>query len=321
MPRSRTNEINNTEEKAPQAETNTGSVDTLVSGFLDELASISSGMKEPQQAEVVEIVEEKKTIRPADTVQSPPAAKTGEDGLPEPVFQFEEINEEIDEALSELEQLKSKVIPITDRRDPKPKQAQSLQAEVPSIAATPAAQAKIVSKRPQLNADPDEQAWNRLELFRNQVVSRKRFARVKAILGIAAVLAILGIPAYKFLKPKLAGIFSSGRSAASAAGAAGQVSYANSGISMGSTKAEPIKEVPPVYPRSARKQRISGTVVLEADISEKGDVLRAKAVSGPSQLYKSAEEALMQWKFKPSSANGVSAASKEQVSINFGEGR
>lgn len=321
MQRSRTNEVKNTEEQAPQTGTNPESVDTLVSGFLDELTSISSGLKEPQQAEVVEIVEEKKAISPVDTVQSTPAAKTEEQGLPEPVFQFEEINEEIDDALSELEQLKSKVIPITDRRDSKPKQAPSLQAEVPSIAATPAAQAKIVSKRPQVNADIDEQAWNRLELFRNQVASRKRYMWLKVVLGTAAVLAILGIPAYNFLKPKLAGIFSSSRSAASASGAAGQASYSNPDVSMNSLRAERIMEVPPVYPRSARKQGISGTVVLEVDVNEKGDVVRAKAISGPSQLWKAAEEALMKWKFKPASANGVSVASKEQISINFGEVR
>jgi TonB family protein len=85
----------------------------------------------------------------------------------------------------------------------------------------------------------------------------------------------------------------------------------------GLVMAETISRAKPVYPEQAKDQKITGIVELEADINERGEVIRAKAVSGPDQLRGAAEEALMKWKFKPASLNGVNIASKARISMVF----
>jgi TonB family protein len=86
---------------------------------------------------------------------------------------------------------------------------------------------------------------------------------------------------------------------------------------MAAVIAEALVKVQPAYPPMARLQRVAGKVELEADINEKGEVVRAKAVSGPAMLRSAAEEALMKWKFKPASLNGVNIASQARVSVSF----
>jgi protein TonB len=80
-------------------------------------------------------------------------------------------------------------------------------------------------------------------------------------------------------------------------------------------RAESIIKVLPTYPTLPKRQRFAGTVMLEADIDENGSVVRARAISGPNQLRKAAEEALMKWKFRPASFNGIAVASKERIPI------
>ena len=73
----------------------------------------------------------------------------------------------------------------------------------------------------------------------------------------------------------------------------------------------------PEYPTIARIQKVDGTVELEAYISEKGDVVRAEVVAGPSLLRAAAENALLKWKFKPASVNGVPIPSQARVLVVF----
>ena len=80
---------------------------------------------------------------------------------------------------------------------------------------------------------------------------------------------------------------------------------------------EVISKVLPEYPPIARNQKITGTVEVEVDIDERGNVVRAKALSGPMLLYKVSEEAIMKWKFKPASIDGINTSSKTRVSIAF----
>jgi TonB family protein len=81
--------------------------------------------------------------------------------------------------------------------------------------------------------------------------------------------------------------------------------------------AEAIAKVQPTYPLLARMQKVAGKVDLEVEINDKGDVVRAKAVSGPVLLRSAAEEALMKWKFKPASLNGINIASQARISVAF----
>jgi TonB family protein len=84
-----------------------------------------------------------------------------------------------------------------------------------------------------------------------------------------------------------------------------------------SAPAESIVKVQPTYPDLARKQKVTGVVELEAYVDEKGNVTHAKAVAGPMLLRIAAEEALLKWKFRPASVNGVNIASQAQVRMIF----
>ena len=81
--------------------------------------------------------------------------------------------------------------------------------------------------------------------------------------------------------------------------------------------AEIMTRVQPEYPAIARQQRVTGRVEVEADVNEKGDVVRAKAVSGPMLLRGAAEQAVTKWKFKPASIEGVDIPSKARIAVNF----
>jgi TonB family protein len=81
--------------------------------------------------------------------------------------------------------------------------------------------------------------------------------------------------------------------------------------------AEVLTRVQPVYPTIARTQKITGKVEVEVEVNDKGDVIRAKAVSGPNLLRLSAEQALMKWKFKPATVDGMNVPSKASISVNF----
>ena len=67
----------------------------------------------------------------------------------------------------------------------------------------------------------------------------------------------------------------------------------------------------------ARIQKVDGTVELEAYVNEKGDVVRADVVAGPTLLRAAAENALLKWKFRPASVNGVPVPSRSRVFIVF----
>ena len=76
-------------------------------------------------------------------------------------------------------------------------------------------------------------------------------------------------------------------------------------------------KVLPEYPTIARSQKMDGTVELEAYISEKGDVVRADVVAGPTLFHAAAKTALLKWKFRPRSVNGVPVPSRSRVFIVF----
>ncbi|HTZ72343.1 MAG TPA: TonB family protein [Candidatus Aquilonibacter sp.] len=75
--------------------------------------------------------------------------------------------------------------------------------------------------------------------------------------------------------------------------------------------------VDPVYPTEAYQQRISGTVKLEARITESGAVTNVKSLSGPPILVPAAMTALRQWRYKPEMLDGHAVASDIVVTIEF----
>lgn len=75
--------------------------------------------------------------------------------------------------------------------------------------------------------------------------------------------------------------------------------------------------VDPEYPPLARQARIAGVVTIEAIIDEHGNVVQARAVSGPPLLIPPAIKAVLQWKYEPTVLNGQPVSVELQVQVNF----
>lgn len=88
-------------------------------------------------------------------------------------------------------------------------------------------------------------------------------------------------------------------------------------VSAGVTQGLVIHRVNPVYPPIARAARISGSVVLQAEISKTGDIQNLHAISGPPMLIPSAIDAVRQWKYKPYILNGEPVEVDTQITVIF----
>ncbi len=75
--------------------------------------------------------------------------------------------------------------------------------------------------------------------------------------------------------------------------------------------------VDPVYPALAREARISGTVLVDAVIDERGNVVQARALSGHPLLIDAALKAVLQWKYEPTTLNGQPVSVELQVQVHF----
>ena len=78
-----------------------------------------------------------------------------------------------------------------------------------------------------------------------------------------------------------------------------------------------ISSRPPVYPPMAKQSNIQGNVVVDANIDSRGNVVEAKAFSGPMFLRQAAVEAVRQWKYSPALAGGRAVPTQITVTINF----
>jgi periplasmic protein TonB len=75
--------------------------------------------------------------------------------------------------------------------------------------------------------------------------------------------------------------------------------------------------IDPEYPTLARQAHISGTIVVDAVIDERGNVVQARAVSGHPLLVAAALRAVLQWKYEPTSLNGQPVSVELQVQVHF----
>lgn len=75
---------------------------------------------------------------------------------------------------------------------------------------------------------------------------------------------------------------------------------------------------PPVYTEEARKARVTGAVVVEAIIDERGDVTNVRVLQGlPMGLDQAALEAVRTWKFKPAMSQGKPVKVYYNLKVNF----
>jgi len=78
-----------------------------------------------------------------------------------------------------------------------------------------------------------------------------------------------------------------------------------------------LKIVPPIYSPIAQQARVEGVVMIDAVIDEHGDVVEARAVSGPGLLIAAALNAVMQWKYEPTYLDGTPVAIRMEVQVHF----
>jgi protein TonB len=78
--------------------------------------------------------------------------------------------------------------------------------------------------------------------------------------------------------------------------------------------------VQPEYPTLARESHIRGTVVVSAVIDEHGNVVQARAVSGHPVLIPAALQAVLQWKYEPTTLNGTPVSVQMEVTVHFNLG-
>jgi TonB family protein len=81
-----------------------------------------------------------------------------------------------------------------------------------------------------------------------------------------------------------------------------------------------VRMIDPKYPAQALRMRVSGTVTVNALISETGDVIRTeilKGIKGDFGFEKAAEAAVRDWKFSPAEKDGVPVRVWKAININF----
>ena len=76
-------------------------------------------------------------------------------------------------------------------------------------------------------------------------------------------------------------------------------------------------KVTPIYPSIAKQMNAAGEVQVEITVDEAGRVIEAKAISGPTVLRLSAEEAARKWVFKPALLDGTSVRQKGTLTFVF----
>ncbi|HEV2860379.1 MAG TPA: energy transducer TonB [Pyrinomonadaceae bacterium] len=88
-------------------------------------------------------------------------------------------------------------------------------------------------------------------------------------------------------------------------------------VSGGVLNGKALKKPAPDYPVGAKATRAQGTVVVQLTVDEKGNVISATAISGPSLLRPAAEEAARKAKFSPTLLCGRPVKVTGVVTYNF----
>ncbi|HLM80621.1 MAG TPA: energy transducer TonB [Terriglobales bacterium] len=78
-----------------------------------------------------------------------------------------------------------------------------------------------------------------------------------------------------------------------------------------------VHKVTPVYPATARQDRVQGTVLLRAVIGKDGRIHELTRISGPKELVGAAIGAVQQWRYKPYMLNNEPVEVETQVVVNF----
>ncbi len=84
------------------------------------------------------------------------------------------------------------------------------------------------------------------------------------------------------------------------------------------TPPKPIVRVPAIYPAQARRDGVSGAVLLQAVVNETGQPTAVNVIRGiRADLDEAAQAALSKWRFQPGTADGKPVESRVNVEISF----
>jgi protein TonB len=78
-----------------------------------------------------------------------------------------------------------------------------------------------------------------------------------------------------------------------------------------------IFDVKPVYTPIAMRAGVQGVVIIEAVIDQDGDVAAARVLRSIPLLDEAALDAVKEWKYAPTTLNGVPQAVIMTVTVNF----
>jgi TonB family protein len=80
---------------------------------------------------------------------------------------------------------------------------------------------------------------------------------------------------------------------------------------------ERVKYVAPLYPAEAKSSRVTGIVILEALVDATGSVSDARVLKSIPELDQAAMDAVRQWRYSPTTLNGVPVPIVLTVTVNF----
>jgi protein TonB len=78
-----------------------------------------------------------------------------------------------------------------------------------------------------------------------------------------------------------------------------------------------LQRVEPEYPLLARQARLTGVVVVEAQVDPQGKVASVRTLRGSPLLARSAEKAVREWVYKPLLLNGIPTPFIVSVTVTF----
>jgi TonB family protein len=76
-------------------------------------------------------------------------------------------------------------------------------------------------------------------------------------------------------------------------------------------------KVDPEYSADAKEKHVEGTVVLNVDIDDEGNVGRVELISGNPMLAPAAMDAVLEWTYRPFVLNGVAVPVETTVQVQF----
>jgi protein TonB len=83
------------------------------------------------------------------------------------------------------------------------------------------------------------------------------------------------------------------------------------------TQGRTVRKIQPPYPAIARQARVQGSVQVQIDISETGEVTNAALITGHPLLRDAALQAARQWTFRPTELNGRPVRAIGIITFNF----